>query len=40
MRNYPPIKDQIDPFVNLKEDTNYHPKTADYEKIKHYKDVE
>lgn len=40
MRDYPPIKDQIDPFVDIKNDTNYKPKQPETDKIKNYKDVE
>jgi hypothetical protein len=40
MSTYPPIQDQIDPFVELRNDPNYKPKQADPIKIKDYKDVE
>jgi hypothetical protein len=38
--SYYPIRDQIDPFIPISEDSAYKPKQADYEKIKDYKDIE
>jgi len=40
MSDYSHIRDQIDPFVHLKDDPNYKPKTADHDKIKNYKNIE
>lgn len=34
------IRDQIDPFVAIKQDPAYKPKLPDQDKIKNYKDVE
>jgi len=38
--SYPSIKQQIDPFVSIKNDINYKPKQPNHEKIKEYKDIE
>ena len=39
MSGFYPVRDQIDPFINLKDDPNYKPKTSDEERIKEYKDI-
>lgn len=39
MNKFFSIRDQIDSFVDINNDTNYKPKTADKEKIKEYKDI-
>lgn len=33
------IKSQIDPFIPLKDDPDYRPKTANFNKIKDYVDI-
>ena len=33
------IKSQIDPFISLKNDPDYKPKKADYDKIRDYQDI-
>jgi hypothetical protein len=38
--NIPPYSSKIDPFIPIEEDPDYKPKTANMDKIKHYKSVE
>lgn len=40
MSSYPHIKEQIDPFVHVKDDPDYKPKLPDHDKIKNYKNIE